>query len=163
MRTDWVNHDDVGLVLRLLTPTNSLVCEFALVTGLRINDILCIRTDEFKQRMYVLEHKTGKRKRIYIPLKLFERIQKQCGGVYVFPHAYNPEKHRTRQAVYKDIKRAARALRLDANIAPHSMRKCYAVEIYRKSGLEATRRALNHSDSSVTLIYILSELADLKK
>jgi site-specific recombinase XerC len=65
--------------------------------------------------------------------------------------------------VYKDIKRAAKALRLDANVAPHSLRKCYAVEIYRKSGLEATRKALNHSDSTVTLIYILSELVKVKE
>lgn len=163
MRTDWVCHDDISVVLRLLTPANALVCELALVTGLRIGDILAIRSSDLKQRMSVLEHKTGKHKRIYIPQKLYDRLAHQSGSVYVFGHAYNPDRHRTRQAVYKDIKRAAKALRLDVNVAPHSLRKCYAVEIYRKSGLEATRKALNHSDSTVTLIYILSELVKVKE
>lgn len=159
MRTDWVCHDDMSVVLRLLTPANALAVELSLVTGLRIGDALAIETDTLKkgQRISVYEHKTGKTKRVYIPKKLHARLLSSSGSRFVFPHRLDQNKHRTRQAVWADIKRAAKALRLKDNLAPHSARKIYAVQIYREKGLEACRKALNHSDTATTLIYLLSE------
>lgn len=160
LRTDWVCHDDMKVILRLLTPANSLAIETSLVTGLRIGDVLAMETDVLRkgQRISVLEHKTGKTKRVYIPKNLYYRLLSQAGSCFVFPHRFDDKKHRTRQAVWLDIKRAAKALRLKECVAPHSARKIYAVQIYREKGLEACRKALNHSDTSVTLIYLLSEL-----
>ena len=63
-----------------------------------------------------------------------------------------------RQAVWKDVKRAAAALRLTANAAPHSARKVYAVELLRKYGdIDRVRRALNHGGLEVTLIYAMAD------
>ena len=160
MRTDWVCRDDVGVLLRLLTPANSLAIELSLCTGLRIGDVLSIRTAQVQsaQRITVVEHKTGKRKRIYINRDLHTRLIQQAGSVYVFEHRCDANRHRTRQAVWADVKRAAAALRLKCNCAPHSARKVYAVEIYRKHGLAAAQAALNHDDPRCTLLYIISEL-----
>ena len=56
------------------------------------------------------------------------------------------------------MKRAAHALRLNCNAAPHSARKVYAVELLKKYGdVERVRRALNHSSVEVTLIYAMAD------
>lgn len=61
-------------------------------------------------------------------------------------------------AVWKDVKRAAKAFRLSANIAPHSARKNYAAGLLEEYGdIDRVRRALNHSNESVTLIYAIAD------
>lgn len=160
MRTDWVCHDDMAVVMRLLMPANALALEVSLTTGLRISDVLSLRRDAVakSQRVTVKERKTGKSRRVYINKSLRERLLDQSGDVLIFPGAVDPQTPRTRQAVYKDVKRAAKALRIPYNIAPHSARKIYAVDIYRRDGLAAAQKALNHSDSTTTLIYVLSDI-----
>lgn len=162
MRSSWIKHDDIALALRLLTPANSLAVELALCTGLRISDVLGIRAPDIRlsldSKIYVLERKTKKVKRITIPKKLLPRLDEQSGDYYVFASPLNPEKPRTRQAVWKDLKRAAKALRIKDNMSPHSARKIYAVQMYKEHGLKATQKALNHTDLSTTLIYLMSEL-----
>ena len=70
----------------------------------------------------------------------------------------NPRKHLTRQAVWKDVKRAAQAFRIPQNVAPHSFRKVYAVDLLRKYGdIDRVRRALNHSSETITMIYALAD------
>ncbi|MEG1747645.1 MAG: tyrosine-type recombinase/integrase, partial [Oscillospiraceae bacterium] len=51
-----------------------------------------------------------------------------------------------------------KAFRLPQNIAPHSFRKVYAVELLEKYGdIERVKRALNHSSVEVTMIYAMSD------
>lgn len=160
MRTDSAEKEDWKLIQKLLTPPNALAAQIALKTGLRISDVLSIKTDQLKQRQFtVTEQKTKKKRRIFLSESLKEALRAQAGETFVFEHAHDPNRHRTRQAVYKDIKRAAKALRLDGNIAPHSARKTYAVDYYRKHGLAETQKKLGHRFPSTTLIYLLSELA----
>ena len=159
MRTDWICRDDCAVLLRLLTPANSLAMETAFDTGLRIGDVLALRPEQIqKQRFTVRECKTGKSRRIYLPKDLQARLTAQAGSVWVFQGAVEPTRHRTRQAVWKDIKRAAKALRVHQVWGCHSARKVYAVDIYRRQGLEACRKALGHESVNVTLIYLASEL-----
>lgn len=138
-------------------PSNRLACQLALHTGLRINDVLSIRTEQLRPRLTVREHKTGKGKRITIPKQLLASIREQAGETWAFP-GRDPAKHRTRQAVWSDIKRAQRALRLPDNIGPHSLRKTYAVRKFASSGdLAAVQQALNHSDIAVTMLYAMAD------
>lgn len=140
-----------------LTRENALVLRVCLHTGLRISDVLELRPDQLKPHFWVKEMKTGKSKQVGLPGPLLADLQSVAGENWVFP-GRNPEKHRTRQAVWKDVKRAARAFRIKQNAAPHSARKVYAVELLRKYGdFERVRRALNHSSDSVTLIYALAD------
>jgi len=68
------------------------------------------------------------------------------------------EMTRLAQAVWKDLKRAAQAYRLQQNVAPHSFRKIYAVDLLEKYGdIERVQRALNHSSPSVTMIYAMAD------
>jgi site-specific recombinase XerD len=60
--------------------------------------------------------------------------------------------------VYKDIKRAARAFRVEVNVAPHSARKIYAVNEYKKDmDIKKVQKLLNHSDEAVTLLYCMAD------
>jgi integrase len=129
----------------------------ALHTGLRVGDVLSIKTDQLQARFWVTESKTGKRRQIGLPEPLLSDIKNQAGPEWAFesPRTGKPQ---TRQAVWKDVKRAAVALRLPQNIGPHSARKVYAVDLMAKYGdIERVRRALNHSSQSITMIYALAD------
>lgn len=157
MKTEYLLNREVDTVLAALTDGNALVMRVALHTGLRIGDILSIKTDKLARRFWVTESKTGKRRQVGLPEPLLTDIKKQAGEVWAFP-GRDPGQPRTRQAVWKDVKRAAKALRLPQNVAPHSARKVYAVELLEKYGdIERVKRALNHSSEAVTIIYALAD------
>lgn len=151
-------------VLAALTPSNRIVCEVCLHTGLRVGDVLSLRTGQISRQFWVVEAKTKKRRRVNLPGDLLERIRAQSGPEWAFPGA-KPGKHRTRQAVWADVKRAAKAFRIRQNVAPHSFRKVYAVELLRKCGdVKRVQRALNHTDYATTMIYIMAaELLEAKQ
>ncbi len=157
MKTEYMLYREVDMVLAMLTPRNALIMRTALHTGLRVGDVLALRTEQLAQRFWVTESKTGKRRQVGLPEPLLSDLKKQAGPEWVFE---NPRTGRaqTRQAVWKDVKRAARALRLPQNIGPHSARKIYAVELLAKYGdIARVKRALNHSSEAITLIYALAD------
>lgn len=157
MRTEYLIDREVERVLDLLTFENRLVLRVLLHTGLRIGDALALKPEQLKANFWVTEQKTGKRKQIGLPQPLLDDLREAAGKYWVFPGA-DPRKHRSRQAVWKDVKRAAAALRLTQNVAPHSARKVYAVDLLRKYGdIEKVRRALNHGGLEVTLIYAMAD------
>lgn len=160
-RTEYLLKQQLQLVLASLMPANRLACEISLHTGLRISDVLALKTEDVRRssRFWIKESKTGKAKLVGLPRSLRERMLAQAGEKYVFPNKVDPARHRTRQAVWADVKRAERAFRLRQNIGPHSMRKDYAVVLMQKYGdLEKVRRALNHSSTTITQLYALADL-----
>lgn len=158
MKTEYLLGKQVDLVLAALTPENRLVLRVCLHTGLRVGDVLALRTEQLAPHFWVTEQKTGKRRQIGLPEPLLSDLKKQAGKIWVFP-GRDPRKHRTRQAVWKDVKRAARAFRFPQNVAVHSFRKVYAVDLLAKYGdIEKVRRALNHSSEIITMIYALADL-----
>lgn len=157
MRTDYLLRKEVDEVLMLLTEQNRLVMRTCLATGLRVGDVLQLRPEQIKRNVWITEQKTKKRRQIGFSEPLVSDLRDHAGTKWVFP-GRNPEKHLTRQAVWKDVKRASAACRLCQNIAPHSMRKVYAVELMEKYGdIERVRRALNHDDIQVTMIYAMAD------
>lgn len=157
MRTEYLLQNEVERVLALLMPANRLVMRVVLHTGLRVSDVLTLKTEQLAPRFWVRESKTGKSKMVGLPAPLLEDIRAQAGPVWAFP-GMKKGTHRTRQTVWADIKRAARACRLPQNIGTHSGRKVYAVELMRKYGeIEKVRRALNHRYESVTMIYAMAD------
>ena len=164
MRAEWVNSADFAHLLAALMPENRLALETSLLTGLRIGDVLNLRTDRLKQRMSVREGKTGKYRTVYLPVRLYDRLVANAGRIFVFPGRLDYRKHRTRSAVYKDLVRAAKLFRIDgkaiaAHISPHSARKLYAVAEYRKHcDMQRVRRLLNHSDEAITILYAMADI-----
>lgn len=158
MKTEYLLHREVEHVLAALMPVNRVVMRVCIHTGLRVGDVLALRTDQIAPRFWVTEQKTKKRRIVGLPADLMADMRKIAGKKYVFEHSNDPERHRTRQAVWKDVKRAARAFRLPQNVAPHSARKVYAVDLLAKYGdIAKVQRALNHSGPSVTMIYAMAD------
>lgn len=157
MKTEYLLNREVELVLSALTPENRLVMRAALATGLRISDVLNLKTAQLKPHFWVTEMKTGKRRQVGLPEPLLSDIKNQAGEEWAFP-GRNGKGHRTRQAVWKDVKRAAEAFRLPQNVAPHSARKVYAVDLLAKYGdIKRVQKALNHSNQAVTMVYAMAD------
>lgn len=160
MKAEYLMDNEMEHVLAALTPENRLVMRLCCYTGLRVGDALAITTDQLENRRFsVVEAKTGKRKTVTLPDSLLSDLRQQGrGSVYVFPHRSDPTRHRTRQAVWADVKRAAKAFRLPVNASPHSARKMYAVGLLEKYGdIERVRNALNHSSIEVTMLYAMAD------
>lgn len=144
-------------VFAALMPENRLVCRVCVATGLRVGDVLALKPQQLATQFWILEQKTGKRRRVNLKQELLNDLKKNSGKEWVFP-GRDPKKHRTRQAVWRDVKRAAKAFRLPQNVAVHSLRKVYAHEMLTKSkgDLRKVQRALNHSDAATTMIYVMA-------
>jgi integrase len=79
------------------------------------------------------------------------------GQHYIFEHRLNGRNHRTRQAVFKDLKKACGNFGIKKNVSVHSLRKIYAVDEYEKTGdLKKVQKLLNHSGEAVTMIYAMA-------
>lgn len=157
MTTEYLLQREVDLVLAGLTPGNALVMRVALHNGLRVSDVLNLKTAQLAPRFWITEGKTGKRKQVGLPEPLLSDLKRHAGEYWVFP-GKDPGKPRTRQAVWKDVKRAAKAFRLPQNVGTHSARKVYAVELLEKYGdIDRVRKALNHDSIGVTMIYAMAD------
>lgn len=151
-------------------PGNRLALEVCLSTGLRVSDALGLKTSQLERaehsdgRLTVRELKTGKNRRVRIPMELLYRCMDRAGRVYVFEGRFDRLRHRTRQAVWKDLHRAAKLFRLDVHISPHSTRKAWSVDEYRRTGsLKRVQRSLNHTDPAVTMLYALADQLEDRK
>ena len=49
-RADWIDGEAMGHVLAALMPENCLAIEVAMATGLRISDVLGIKTDQLRDK-----------------------------------------------------------------------------------------------------------------
>lgn len=160
MRSKWADDERVRAILVALTPINRLACEVSRAHGLRIGDVLALKTSDIRKgRFTIHEEKTGKPRRISLTKTEQSALLGVAGRVYVFEHRTDWKRHRTRNAVYKDVVRAARAFRLEG-FTPHSLRKAYAVEKLAEYGgdTDKVRKLLNHSNEAVTMIYTLADM-----
>jgi integrase len=161
VRSDYICANDIEKLLKLLQPANRLVCKLALNTGLRIDDCLSIEKSQLRERYTAIEKKTGLHRRVWIGKKLLYELKRFCAGNgsrFVFPHRFDNNRHRTRQAVFKDIKAQCEKLGIKSNISPHSFRKAYAVKYFKKAGsLEAVQKRLGHKKLETTILYALAD------
>jgi integrase len=163
---DWVNEQSMGHILAALTAENRRVMWVALCSGLRISDVLNIKTVQIQGKkgdlnggikVSVRESKTGQTRRFWLPRELRVELLSHAGKLYVFPNRLSQGRHRTRQAVEKDLHRACALLRLPAaiTVSCHTARKMYAVAHGRGS--------LHHKSKIVELMYDTADLATKKK
>ena len=145
-------------LLAAMTPENREIMRLGMDYGMRVGDIVAIPYDAPDRTRYAYrEEKTGKRRVVKFSERHKETLKSFRYGDYCFPHRTDPTKHRTRQAVWADLRRISKAFRL-AHVSPHSARKLYAVEFYRRCGsLERVAARLNHSDPAVTALYALAD------
>lgn len=163
---DWVNEQSMSHILAALMPANRRVMWVALISGLRISDVLGIKTAQIVGKrgdidagckVSVRELKTGQTRRFWLPRELRLELLQHAGKLYVWPNRVCQSAHRTRQAVEKDMHRACALLRLPAavTVSPHTARKMYAVAHGRGS--------LHHKSAAVELMYDTADLATVRK
>lgn len=147
-----------------MTYDNALALEVSLATGLRIGDVLKVRPSDLRSDgLHFVAEKTGKSGIAPISRRLADKLIRNANEWWCFPHRDSPRlKHRTRQAVWKDVKRAADLVRAaglidDQNVAPHSGRKTFAVVDKAAHGAAHAQEALQHSKRSTTEIYTESD------
>lgn len=166
IRSDYAKQDVFEHILSALMLENRLALLVSLTTGLRIDDVLHLKTsDILKGRFSIKEMKTGKVRRVRLGKKLQDDLIAISGRYYVFEHRLDPKKTRTRQAVNKDLKRACELFRVKGvNITPHTARKIYAVGEYERTcNFEKVQELLNHSFESVTVLYAMADAITAKE
>lgn len=162
-RTSYATPAQMGHILAAMMPTNALVVRVCMRTGLRVSDVLELKTAQLRPRQTVRERKTGKTRRVVWSQQLYQEMLGQAGRIWVFECRTDPTRHRTRQAVYKDIRHVAAmyqrtgAISRRQVIGTHTARKVAAVDAYHRGGLPAAQRLLNHSDPGITLLYALAD------
>lgn len=131
-------------------------------TGLRIGDVLKLRAaDLHEDGVHYVAQKTGKHGVAEVPpylrRQLDEAARRSPSG-WLFPSPYKQGEHLTRQAAWARLKTAAKRAGVSVDgISPHSLRKCYAVDLYKRKGLRAVQAALQHSTSDQTERYALAD------
>lgn len=139
---------------------NGLALRVCVETGLRIGDALKIKGEDIDGRtLNFIAEKTGKKGRKELSSQLARELKRLSTKPtsYIF-RGRGKSGHRTRQAVYIDLKKACERLGVEGQISPHSARKSYAVEIFHNNGLNAVQKELQHRNVSDTFLYCLSDM-----
>ncbi len=158
MRTQWVNKAVYNFLLAGLTPANALVLNICERHGCRVGDVLNMRTSDLRTRRWSYrEEKTGKRRIVTLSQSERAACLQIAGKIYVFEHRLDRTRHRTRQAVWKNIHKAAEYVGLKG-VGTHTARKIYAVSLRdRGYSVSTIQQRLNHSDEFVTAIYAYAD------
>lgn len=183
MVTDYLPEETFQQLLKCLMPANALVLQLMMDTGMRISDALSMRRPEswendIGKKYTYTEQKTGKQRTVFVPRDWLAAAERYCAAVgpsvWVFP-GRDPAKHRTRQAVWKDLNRCAKLWRVNGkklrrNIGTHSARKVYAVNALRRAEdagepnpIETVRVDMNHKDLAVTFLYAMADVITARK
>jgi integrase len=162
VRANYIEDALLDKITSRMTHHNAMAIKVARITGLRISDVLGISTLQVISSMgwiRVREKKTGKTRRIYISRTLKYELLDICGRIYIWEHRYYNDRPRTRQAVWKDLKRACKAIGVDPQrISPHSVRKTWAVKQFEKLGdLEKLQKKMLHTKQSITMYYAMAD------
>jgi integrase len=163
MRTSYLNPTIYNRIYGVMQYPNALALRVSLETGLRIDDVLSLRPSDLTgQTVRGIAEKTDKPFRKVLSRDLSQRLRQISGKYFIFEHRTDPKKHRTRQTVWKDVKKAVNILHISGNIAPHSARKTYAVELFRDSGINEVQKELQHDRLSTTMLYAFADVLDGK-
>ena len=157
MQSRFLVEKELKLLRSVLDESAFLPLTVSLETGLRIGDIVSLKVKDLQHDgLHFTARKTGKQGIAQISASTRKKLNKQ--GLWLFPSPYKKGKHLTRQAVWSRIKTASKKCGLDVDgVSPHSMRKVFAVELYRKKGFKAVQEALQHEYASTTEIYSFAD------
>ena len=158
MRSQYVPPETLSALERRMQRANALALRVSAATGLRIGDVLALPCSALEgTTLHYVAQKTGKEGAAKLPPSLARQLRAAGDGEHLFP-GRKPGTTRSRQAVYRDLKRACDLLGVAGQVSPHTARKVYAVELRKAEGIEAVQRALQHSSRDITLPYAYADL-----
>ena len=161
MNAEYANPAVIRYLEGYMQSDNALALEVSLQTGLRIDDVLSAPSSALTGRtLCVVEKKTGKTAKKTIDGATAQRLRQNASSTFLFPSRKRGKRktpHKTRQAVFTDLKKAANRAGVLAHISPHSARKSYAVGVYHDGGLSAVKDALNHDRELTSMLYAYAD------
>lgn len=176
----YIPPDHYDLIKRRLRKADQALCDLLLLTGFRVSDLLKARNYQVDSVYISLyEAKTGKRRtvatspeirRALSSYRRYTHQNEEFGGRNPLACAFVSERgrkgdraHLSRTTIYRRFAKAVYMAGLaEKGYSLHSLRKCYAVNLYEKSGsLLVVQRDLGHSSMSTTCLYVFGSRATL--
>lgn len=115
----FTTNSPIFRVLREMYSENRLSLIICYITGCRISRVLRVQRSDLSGDYISIDHV-----RYRLPPQVaaaLKRIAPRAG--YIFPHRDFPDRHRTRQAVYKDLLRAQRDIGVYEGFTPLGVSK----------------------------------------
>lgn len=172
MRADYIPPVRLSKIRDRLGTTDKLIFDVCLETGTRIDDVLDLRKWQIHDgKIYVLESKTSHKRITSVSPGLYSRLSEHVKNKHVFAFVFPSRRPRRRTTKRKKLNRSTfwRNMVKAAHdcgykteqYTPHSLRKCYAVNLFQQTrSLEAVRRDLGHKHLSTTMLYAWSDRVD---
>lgn len=160
MKSEYIDENALAVVLSVMRWENALAVRVSLATGLRIGDVVTLRAGEIDENrtIHKIAAKTNKKLLRHIDATLYGDLElSRNGGEWYFPSARASAGHRTRQAVWRDIRRAATVCAVRQHVTPHTARKVYAVEHFKRGGLDEVQKLLQHDSVTTTMLYAFAD------
>lgn len=157
MKSKYIEQKTVEELRGSLNADEWLPLWVALETGLRVGDVVALRRASLKEDgIHYRAQKTKKCGVAKISAELRHHLPTK--GKWLFPSPYKKGEHITRQCVWSRIKRAAKRAGVNPEgVSPHTLRKVFAVELYREKGFKAVQEALQHTNGATTEIYSFAD------
>ena len=160
MQSQYIDREVWRAIMPCMTRDNALAIAVSLETGLRIGDVLALQVSDLSDSSIAYTaQKTGKAGSAPCAAKLIDILRSNARGGYCFPPRRGSKSpHRSRQAVWANVRQAAQRTGIKPHVSPHSARKTYAVQLYHRRGIAAVQAALQHDDVNTTNLYALADL-----
>lgn len=165
----WIPPEHVAQILSAMRPEDQQICRALYATGYRVDDVLSARVGDLSEdRVSIREHKTGHLRTVALEgarevarIADYTRPRRMDQHTdYLIPARHvrsdGHERHLCRSTIWRAFARACRVVGLAGRgYTVHSLRRCYAVDIYQQThSIDAVRAALGHDRASTTLIYM---------
>ena len=176
-RNRWIDPADLHQIWKAAPEKDRFLFTTLAYTGFRVEDIAASKRldwDWINHTVTIRERKTGKVRTVKMDtLTQASAYCTEMEGYWRKPFSewFLPSRrpknsgHISRATIWRAWKRAIRAAGLEGKgYTIHSLRKAYAVELFKRTGsLEAVQRDLNHERIGTTLIYLQDYFSSLAR
>ena len=130
-----------------------LICKVIAGTGVRVSELIALKTNDIKKGYVDIVGKGGKTRRIYFPQALLEEIKRDCGSTYLVENRYG--KQMTTRGVSQLLINVSEKAGIPKEVMhPHSFRHFFAKQFLKnKNDISLLGDLLGHSNISTTAIY----------
>lgn len=136
-------------IRKRLPPRSRIALDIMVETGLRVSDVLMIRSKELRSSMHIKEKKNGYEHDIRLSertLRAARRYARRHGCEYLIPWS--------RTTIWRDIRKACDNAGLP-RVSPHGCRKLYARRLYAQGyGIADVQRIMGHKSPNATMFYL---------
>ena len=173
----YIPADHFDLIKRRMKPSDAAIVDLLRLTGFRVSDLLRVRNYQIdKVYISLYEQKTGKIRTIPTSQAIRDAVRKYRRATFqedpqnVLAYLFRSERgrkkdkrHLSRTTIYRRFELACYMAGLgDKGYSIHSLRKCYAVDLYERTGsLLEVQRDLGHESLATTCLYVFGSRATL--